>query len=223
MKHYRTIVADPPWVFQDKLPGPGRGAEKHYRVMSQLDIESYLPCLLRTQATLEAQSIAVLGAGANIGVTADAWLFLWRVASQQEEALRVVRAWGFVPKAEIVWVKTKACKRCKGSGVSKRTPVQVTYCADCSGSGESRELRIGMGRTVRNAHETCIVATRGRPTRLAANVPSVIFAPRGRHSRKPEAFRDLVERLAPGPYLELFARTRRKGWTCMGDELGGEP
>lgn len=211
MKHYKTIVADPPWAFGDKLPGPKRGAEKHYRVMKQPEIEAYLPSL-------------------SVGVTADAWLFLWRVASQQEEALRVVRAWGFVPKAEIVWVKTKACKRCKGKG-EVRLPRDVARikgspmgrCPSCEWApGESRELRIGMGRTVRNAHEACIVAKRGSPRRLSASVPSVIFAPRGEHSAKPEIFRDLVERLAPGPYLELFARTRRKGWTCMGDELGGE-
>lgn len=221
MKYFRTICADPPWVFQDKLPGPGRGAQKHYSVMSQLEIELFLPRLV---SPLGSQPPS------GIGLTEDAWLFLWRVASQVPEAYRVAEAWGFRATAEIVWVKTKACKRCKGTGVLaqqkvafEETPKWKVPCGDCGGSGESKDLRIGMGRTVRNAHEACIVAKRGRPTRLSASVPSVLFAPRGEHSAKPEAFRDLVERLAPGPYLELFARTRRKGWTCMGDELGGEP
>lgn len=43
--------------------------------------------------------------------------------------------------------------------------------------------------------------------------------PRGRHSEKPEAFYQLVERVSPGPYLELFARQRRTGWTTWGDEV----
>lgn len=166
---FATVVADPPWSPVDQLPGPKRGSTKHYRC-------------LPTPAICEA---------ALPPLASDCWLFLWRLASMPEDALAVVRAWGFVPKSEIIWVKSK---------------------------GE-RSLQMGMGRSVRNAHETCIVATRGRPERLSASVYSVLFAPRGKHSAKPEAFRDLVERLAPGPYLELFARTQRKGWDCRGDEL----
>lgn len=42
--------------------------------------------------------------------------------------------------------------------------------------------------------------------------------PRGEHSQKPEAFYDLVERVSPGPYLELFARRNRLGWDTWGNE-----
>lgn len=45
--------------------------------------------------------------------------------------------------------------------------------------------------------------------------------PRGAHSKKPEAFLDLVERVSPGPYLELFARRARFGWSYWGDESLG--
>jgi N6-adenosine-specific RNA methylase IME4 len=40
----------------------------------------------------------------------------------------------------------------------------------------------------------------------------------GTHSKKPEAFLDLVEQVSPGPYLELFARRQRLGWDTWGDE-----
>ena len=43
--------------------------------------------------------------------------------------------------------------------------------------------------------------------------------PRGRHSEKPGDFFDLVERVSPGPYLELFSRSPRLGWTCWGNEV----
>jgi N6-adenosine-specific RNA methylase IME4 len=43
--------------------------------------------------------------------------------------------------------------------------------------------------------------------------------PRRRHSEKPSEFFSLVERVSPGPYLEMFARTRRPGWDAMGDQL----
>jgi N6-adenosine-specific RNA methylase IME4 len=206
-KHFRTIVADPPWKFGDKLPGPARGAVKHYKVMTTAQIAAFpLPPL-----------------------TEDARLFLWRVSSMPEDALTVCRAWGFEPKSEIVWVKVTACQRCNGTGIEKggERPPRDHLCRDCADPslpdthpGESaRRLRIGMGRQVRLAHEVCIVATRGQPKRLSASLPSVLFAPRGEHSAKPERFRDLVERLSPGPIVELFARTKRKGWDCRGDEL----
>lgn len=128
----------------------------------------------------------------------DAWLFLWRVGSMLAEALDVCRAWGFgAQKSEIVWVKT-----------AKHTPVGVPALP-----------AMGMGRTVRNAHEIAIVAKRGRPERSSASVPSVIFAPRGAHSEKPDLFYQHVERFCPGPRVDIFARKWRPGWDAIGDEL----
>lgn len=167
----RVVVADPPWSFGDKLPGKGRGAEKHYVVLDQAGIEAFpLP-----------------------PIAADALLFLWRVASQPEEACRVVRAWGFTPKSEIVWLK-------KSSG---------------------GKPHFGMGRYVRFAHEVCIIASRGRGLLQIRDhsVRSTFEAPTGRHSEKPEVFYDIVERLSAGPYVELFARRHRPGWQCFGNEL----
>jgi len=72
------------------------------------------------------------------------------------------------------------------------------------------------------AHEVCIVASRGRGIDHIQNKnsPSWFGAHRGAHSVKPAAFFSHVERLARGPYLELFAREQRPGWTCIGDALG---
>lgn len=47
---------------------------------------------------------------------------------------------------------------------------------------------------------------------------NVVVAPKGRHSAKPDRFYELVERVSPGPYLELFARRRRYGWDVWGNE-----
>lgn len=173
---YSVLVADPPWSFNDSLPGRARGAGKHYRCLSLGDIERFpLPMLAD-----------------------DALLFLWRVASMQDEALRVMKAWGFgAPKSEVVWVKLR-------KDADPGSPL------------------IGMGRYVRNAHETCLIGARGRGLRLIEDhgVPSVIQAPRGVHSAKPAAFYDLVDRLCPSARkVELFARRHRPGWTCLGDEL----
>ena len=83
-------------------------------------------------------------------------------------------------------------------------------------------LAFGMGHFTRAAHETCIVATRGRFKVADRSVRSVFFAPRGVHSEKPMEFHDLVEKLVgEGPYAESFARRERSGWTQFGDELRG--
>lgn len=168
MQPFKVVCADPAWPFGDKLPGPGRGAQKHYKTMSVNDICRFpLP-----------------------EMEFDAHLFLWRVAAMQESALMVARLWGFAVKAEIVWLKQT----------------------------EHGKRWFGMGRQVRMEHETCLICTRGRPKVKAKNVRSTFTAKAGRHSAKPEEFYDIVEQLCDGPYVELFARRQRPGWTCLGDE-----
>ena len=208
---YRLLVADPPWPFKDKLPGSGRGAARNYRLLTIPDICSFpLP-----------------------PIADDAALFLWRVGAMQREALDVAEAWGFVVKAELVWEKLRRCGACAGSGRSsaRGEAKRGLLCARCAGLGALPWF--GMGRIVRGAHETCLLATRGRPTRLSASVRSSFSAlmptdARGRvvHSAKPDAFFRVAEALYGGPRVELFARRRRAGWTCYGDELppeeGGE-
>jgi N6-adenosine-specific RNA methylase IME4 len=77
----------------------------------------------------------------------------------------------------------------------------------------------GLGYWARQRSELCLLGTRGAPKRLAADVDQVIEAERGRHSAKPDEFYARVERLVAGPYIELFARKRRPGWDCWGDEI----
>lgn len=39
------------------------------------------------------------------------------------------------------------------------------------------------------------------------------------HSRKPDELYDIIEQCSPGPYLELFARHKREGWSQWGNEV----
>ena len=90
------------------------------------------------------------------------------------------------------------------------TPMSlVTWC----------KPRPGMGYYLRSNTEHCIFATRGKPMVPASAAMSTWFQwPVGAHSQKPDQFYELVERVSPGPYLELFARRRRYGWDVWGDE-----
>ena len=58
------------------------------------------------------------------------------------------------------------------------------------------------------------------PKRLDMSVRELVIAHRREHSRKPDEIYDRIERLVPGPYLELFARQHRDSWDSWGDQAG---
>lgn len=166
------LVADPAWKFGDKLPGRGRGASKHYVCMTVDDI-----CAMDVPTAGDKHSV----------------LFLWRVAAMQPEALRVVKAWGYTVKSELVWQKLTA------TGLH----------------------HFGMGRYVRASHETCLIATRGSAMPAVRNMRSMFAATVGVHSEKPTAFYEIVREMYPHALrYEMFARVLRKGFIQLGNELG---
>lgn len=125
--------------------------------------------------------------------TDDCCLFLWATWPLLPDALRVIEAWGFTYKTEAFsWVK-----------VLQERP---------------RHPRIGLGYWTRANTEPCLLATRGNPKRINKDVGQVIAAPIREHSRKPDETHERIERLVPGPYLELFGRCQRPGWTVWGNE-----
>lgn len=81
-------------------------------------------------------------------------------------------------------------------------------------------LQVGLGQYLRGAHEMALLGVRGDamvppPSRRR---PSVVFAPRARHSAKPQAAFDVFEAVSPGPRVEMFARCARPGWDAWGNE-----
>ncbi len=216
---YSCIAADPPWAFGDKLPGKKRGAAKNYSVMTVDEIRGLARWKGSEPIDDKTPSFLAL-CGKRFRIADDALLFLWRVASMPQEALDVIRYWGFEPKSEIVWIKAASEHDAKITG-GPRDGERV----------KSHILHFGMGRYCRGAHETCIIAARGQATKLieSHSERSVFIAPVPRdaagkikHSAKPPEFYSIVERLV-GPdakKLELFAREARPGWTCAGNEIG---
>ncbi|PLS85491.1 MAG: hypothetical protein CYG60_12300 [Actinobacteria bacterium] len=122
----------------------------------------------------------------------DAVLFMWATNPLLTDAIRVMEAWGFEYKTNLAWVKN-----------------QATY-------GK-------LGFYVRGKHELLLVGVRGSMIPEEERRPeSVVAAPLGKHSKKPHEFYELVESMYPsGPYLELFARNKRSGWSSFGNQLGG--
>jgi N6-adenosine-specific RNA methylase IME4 len=121
-------------------------------------------------------------------------LYLWCPNALLEEGLSVIRSWGFQYKTNIVWYKIR-----KDGGPDGR----------------------GVGFYFRNVTELLLFAVRGKmrtlkPGRTQVNL---LNTRKQEHSRKPDEAYELIEACSPGPYLELFARERRKGWVQWGDEL----
>lgn len=129
----------------------------------------------------------------------DCVLFIWVTWPILRDAFDLIEAWGFQYKTcAFSWMKAHAG--------------QVELFTD------EIAVQVGLGYWTRANSEVCLLATRGKPKRLNADVRQGIIAPRREHSRKPDGVHERIERLVAGPYLELFARQQRPGWTAWGNQ-----
>jgi N6-adenosine-specific RNA methylase IME4 len=82
------------------------------------------------------------------------------------------------------------------------------------------KTQAGRGNYWRMSHEILLTAVRSEDDRFDdRGLRSWIEAPRGHHSEKPAAVREMIERASPGPRLELFARKLVPGWFAWGHEI----
>lgn len=125
-------------------------------------------------------------------------LFMWTCWPVLQRSFAILDAWGFTYKTcALSWMKADPYRLF----ADDKTPFA------------------GLGYWTRANTEPCLLATRGRPKRLNADVRQGIIAPRREHSRKPDGIHGRIERLIAGPYCELFARQKRPGWDVFGNEM----
>lgn len=84
------------------------------------------------------------------------------------------------------------------------------------------KLRLGLGVYLRNSTEHLLFATKGTAPVQFRSQPTWINAPVQDHSHKPEEQYALIERVSPGPYLELFARRRQPRWDAWGNQINSD-
>lgn len=84
------------------------------------------------------------------------------------------------------------------------------------------KFRLGLGVYLRNSTEHLLFATRGNAPVQFRSQPTWINAPVQDHSHKPEEQYALIERVSPGPYMELFARRSQPGWDAWGNEIDSD-
>ncbi len=145
--------------------------------------------------TMDWQDIAALDVG---GLMAEqSHCYLWVPNALLQEGLATLDAWGFTYKAMLVWAKRR-----KDGGPDGR----------------------GVGFYFRNTTEPILFGVRGKLRTLspARRQVNIIETRKREHSRKPDEQYDIIEACSPGPYLELFARYPRPGWTAWGDEASAD-
>ena len=215
MGKYKIIYADPPWGFSNKKTGGNMksGALNHYPTMT-----------VKQLCEMDVKSLA----------DDDCILFMWWVASMPEEALQLVKSWGFTLKTMtgFTWVKTSESK-----ARSKIADMAVKIIKHLFENNEHYNQKIGefilsaikrarfkhhfgMGFYTRAGSENCLIAVRGKPKIWNHNIRSVHEAPVQAHSQKPDLFYGEILGLAGGEKrVELFARQKVDGWDSWGNEI----
>ncbi|MCI0548165.1 MAG: MT-A70 family methyltransferase [Candidatus Rokubacteria bacterium] len=205
---FDVILADPPWSYFQTKPPTG----------------NLIGCVVNKYTTMSLAELEALPV-ADLCSPGGTLLAMWATLPKliRGDAARLIRAWGFTPKAGIIWVKT--CH----DGVTPRA---------------------GIGYWSRGVGEVVALATRG-PIRVPPRGPAcqpgivsdeggwlpvtpgrndkpgwIVHAPRGRHSEKPPEVHAFLETMTAhhgARRLELFARQTRPGWTCWGNEVDDDP
>jgi N6-adenosine-specific RNA methylase IME4 len=205
----KTILMDPPWL---ERGGGNRGADSHYDLMSSGEIYKTI-----MSAKLEGEFA--------FRPAPDCHLWCWVTDNYLLDALSLIHRFGFRYIRTIVWVKVATEIAIDGSTVEVTDALDLTVIQLTNFQRLAAEmLQIGLGQYSRGSHELLLLATRGKamvppPERRP---PSVIFAPRGEHSEKPDASYELIEQISPGPRVEFFARRARAGWKHWGKEAPTE-
>lgn len=128
-------------------------------------------------------------------IAADtAHLYMWVPNALLPDGLKVMEAWGFTYKSNLIWHKVRK-----------------------DGGSDGR----GVGFYFRNVTEMILFGVRGKNARTLApgrRQVNMIESRKREHSRKPDEQYALIEACSPGPYLELFARGERKNWSVWGNQ-----
>ena len=174
-RRYGAILIDPPWRFMNRT---GKMAPEHRR--------------LHRYETMTTDEIAALPVGQL--AASQAHLYLWCPNALLADGLRILEAWGFTYKTNLVWMKVR-----KDGGPDGR----------------------GVGFYFRNVTELVLFGIKGKLRTLAPGRRQVnaIVSRKQEHSKKPDELYRIIESCSPSPYLELFARQRVPGWTQLGDQV----
>jgi N6-adenosine-specific RNA methylase IME4 len=189
-KHFGVILADPPWRFRTWDKAVAVAPRDGHGTNVSASVH------YKTMPIEDLTALPITNLAAD-----DCCLFLWACWPTLLDALDLIKAWGFEYKTcAFDWMKA--------------------HNGQVDMFREDADVLMGMGYWTRANSEPCLLATKGKPKRLHRDVRQGIIEPRRQHSRKPDCIHDRIQRLVAGPYLELFGRQDRAGWTVRGDQIG---
>ncbi|WP_323766411.1 MT-A70 family methyltransferase [Marinovum sp.] len=176
---FGTVLADPPWRFTNRT---GKVAPEHKR--------------LARYPTLDLDAICALPVADHLMDAAHC--YLWVPNALLPDGLRVLEAWGFEYKSNLIWHKIRK-----------------------DGGSDGR----GVGFYFRNVTEIVLFGVRGKNARTlppGRRQVNMIQTRKREHSRKPDEQYELIQECSWGPYLELFGRGVREGWTVWGNQASDD-
>ena len=146
--------------------------------------------------TLSVEEIAELPIADYVDEVAHC--YLWGPNALLPFGLAVLESWGFEYKTNLIWHKIRK-----------------------DGGSDGR----GVGFYFRNVTEVILFGVRGKGARTlqpGRRQVNLIATRKREHSRKPDEQYEIIEGCSWGPYLELFGRGQREGWTMWGDQAEAE-
>ena len=176
---FGTVLADPPWRVTNRT---GKVAPEHKR--------------LARYPTLDLDAICDLPVAEHLMDAAHC--YLWVPNALLPDGLRVLEAWGFEYKSNLIWHKIRK-----------------------DGGSDGR----GVGFYFRNVTEIVLFGVRGKNARTlppGRRQVNMIQTRKREHSRKPDEQYALIQECSWGPYLELFGRGVREGWTVWGNQASDD-
>lgn len=190
--HFRAIAVDPPWKFK------ARTALQVSNWKIRRDVDKHYK-------TMTIEEIAALPIS-ELAHPEGCHLFLCTTGPCLPEAFGVMKAWGFkYSSMGFLWLKL----------LKSHNPHQLRVLPTIE-----RDFHVGTGLTTRKNAEYVLLGRRGNAKRLSGKVRELIISPRREHSRKPDELYERIQQYCAGPYLEVFSREERPGWTTWGDEVG---
>ena len=206
---YTVLLCDPPWKYSNPMDNKSEYGGTPYKQMSQEDLKD-----------LPIKDIA----------DKDCALFMWATLPKLPEAFETMKSWGFpfitVP---FVWVKLNPNgKILKLSEWLEEVGIKLPFLEPILKKLQSTVILIGgvysgLGHWTNGNVELVLMGKIGAPKRQAKNIKQVVFAPRGKHSRKPDEIRQrIVQLMGDVPRIELFATETVDGWDSIGGAIDGE-
>ena len=186
--HYRVLYVDIPWQYVT-WSGKGKGKSPDNHY--------------QTMTLEQVKALPVRDLCHPDGVL----MHFWVIDSHVELALDVIKSWGFTYKTVgFYWVKTGKDGLTLPIGTGFWTRANPEHAYETYFGEDEQQV------------ERSFLATWRQPKRVAKDVRRLVMAPRREHSRKPDEIPPEIMRLTHGPYLELFGRQSREGWTVWGNQ-----